>query len=276
MSENNTINVCGYIGRGVSSIVYRDDNGKVIKIIQDSYFDELKRGGYNPERYIKNEVMVLKEMSGKEYFPIYYEDYISEGNIHIVMSEAPGTELIEICVDHILDDHKIKTIFINLIRAIQSLHTNHIAHRDIKLENIMYDIDEDKLTLIDFGLSVKTKDFIFPKLKWILPIKKVIYYQDACGSIDYVAPEILSKKPYNAQISDIWSAGVCLYAIICGSLPFSGDTRADIIKNILLGQFEDNINLNSDATNLLNGILCKNPSERLSLEQILNHPYLNI
>ena len=88
------------------------------------------------------------------------------------------------------------------------MHSQKIAHRDIKLENILIDTNE-KIKIIDFGFSVN-------------------FHQDGkkmkmlCGTPCYMAPEIVSKKHYDAARADIWAMGIVLYRILFGIFPFAG------------------------------------------------------
>ena len=83
-----------------------------------------------------------------------------------------------------------------------------MVHRDLKPENLLLDKDHN-IKLIDFGLANSTKDSVA--------------LGTACGSPNYAAPEVISGQSYSGQEVDIWSCGVILYAMICGSLPFDDE-----------------------------------------------------
>ena len=88
-------------------------------------------------------------------------------------------------------------------------HAHKITHRDLKPENLLLD-ENNNIKLIDFGLSNSMKDSLALKT--------------ACGSPNYAAPEIISGKAYSGIEVDVWSCGVILYAMVCGSLPFDDDS----------------------------------------------------
>lgn len=94
--------------------------------------------------------------------------------------------------------------------AIYYSHSNKIAHRDLKPENLLLDEQQQNLKLIDFGLSNSMRD------------SQVL--KTACGSPNYAAPEIISGRCYSGIEADIWSMGVILYAMVCGSLPFDDES----------------------------------------------------
>jgi len=79
-----------------------------------------------------------------------------------------------------------------------------VAHRDLKPENIL--INKDKIKIVDFGLSN------------IMVDGKCL--KTSCGSPNYASPEVLSGLQYVGSISDIWSTGIILFALVCGHLPF--------------------------------------------------------
>ena len=83
-----------------------------------------------------------------------------------------------------------------------------MAHRDLKPENLLLD-EFNNIKLIDFGLAIYMKDGVS--------------LSTACGSPNYAAPEVISGQAYAGQQVDVWSCGVILYAMVCGSLPFDDD-----------------------------------------------------
>lgn len=97
-------------------------------------------------------------------------------------------------------------VFEQIISGVQYIHKLRIVHRDLKLQNLLMDYDKT-IRIVDFGLSNTYK--IDERLK------------TACGSPCYAAPEMIeSKHPYEPIMVDVWSAGVILYAMVCGCLPF--------------------------------------------------------
>ena len=86
-----------------------------------------------------------------------------------------------------------------------------MAHRDLKPENLLLD-EFNNIKLIDFGLANYMKDGVS--------------LSTACGSPNYAAPEVISGQAYAGQQVDVWSCGVILYAMVCGSLPFDDDQLA--------------------------------------------------
>jgi calcium-dependent protein kinase len=111
-----------------------------------------------------------------------------------------------------------------LLSAIVYLHHRNIVHRDLKAENILFDIpgEESNLKLIDFGIS---SEFVAGKKM-----------TDPLGTPYYIAPEVLLEN-YDEKC-DVWSCGVILYILLCGYPPFNGETDDEIFANVQKGEFQ--------------------------------------
>ena len=99
----------------------------------------------------------------------------------------------------------LKTYFIQIFSAMGYLHRNHMSHRDIKLENILLD-KENEIKIIDFGFGIYN------------PENKLQNF--FCGTPNYMSPEILNKKYYLSEKSDLWSLGILFYKMCCADLIF--------------------------------------------------------
>ena len=111
-----------------------------------------------------------------------------------------------------------------------------MVHRDLKPENLLLDRDYN-IKLIDFGLANSMKDS-----------QALI---TACGSPNYAAPEVISGQSYGGEEVDIWSCGVILYAMICGSLPFDDEHLAQLFAKIKKGNYHLPRSIPRDAKDLI-------------------------
>jgi serine/threonine protein kinase len=130
-----------------------------------------------------------------------------------------------------------------LAEGVDYLHQNKIAHRDLKLENVL--ISEDKtIKIIDFGFSTSIKTD-----------KKITFM---CGTPHYMSPELAMKKDYYGLPADIWALGVILFIILTGRVPFTGDFEDDLYRRIsqCKYKFPEDIPLSTSAKNLLKKIFC--------------------
>jgi len=163
------------------------------------------------------------------------------------------------------------------MRALRYLHGRNITHADVKLENCLFGSESlDSLHLVDFGLSVNIKDF-----------------QDVSegsrGTLNYMAPELFfidRSKPILAQLwpqVDVWAAGVILYTLSCGFLPFNGTTPEQVVSQMRLPEefIHQRLSscrqwalLNPLLQDLILNMLRVNPQSRLTSSQVLKHPWM--
>ncbi len=102
--------------------------------------------------------------------------------------------------------------------AIGYMHSRGKAHRDLKLNNVLYDSEAQKVKLIDFGFS--------------LDCRKDQLLNVVCGTPHYMDPDLSRKTAYSAFAADIWAIGVCLYIMFVGKLPFFAEFEADLFRKI--------------------------------------------
>ena len=127
-------------------------------------------------------------------------EYIGKTSLYQYLKSKPKKRISE---------QETKKIFRRIIMGIQYLHSKKIAHRDIKLDNIMVNENYD-VKIIDFGFSLFTTNN-----------KKLNLH---CGTPSYMAPELVAKKDYLGQPVDVWALGVLLYKMLTGYYPFNGTT----------------------------------------------------
>jgi len=219
----------------------------------------------NVERF-KQEIAIMKMMDHPNIIKLY-ESFEDHRSIYLVMELCEGGELF----DSIIESGHFKEaqaagLMQQIVRAIFYMHENHICHRDLKPENFLFSakqpLEKTLLKIIDFGLSCKFE------IGDVLSTK--------AGTPYYVAPQVLSGK-YD-HMSDLWSCGVIMYVMLCGYPPFYGDTDAEVLSKVRLGNFSFNAadwkNVSEDAKNLIRHLLKMNPKDRYTAEQALNHEWI--
>lgn len=158
-----------------------------------------------------------------------------------------------------LDEEEARSIFRELCLAVNYIHSQNIAHRDIKAENVLLDW-EGHVKLSDFGLSKrlasggKAKGF--------------------CGTAQYCAPEVFGHTQYDMLPTDIWSMGILLYYLVIGNLPFRGTVRSKIKYQILSQSWSIPHHLSPQLQNLLRRLMTVEPTMRPSTTEILAYPWL--
>ncbi|KAJ4474351.1 Pkinase-domain-containing protein [Lentinula aciculospora] len=188
-----------------------------------------------------------------------YEVIATESSIWIVTELCSGGELFDYLTEKgRLSEDETKFLFGQLCLAVAYLHEKGIVHRDLKLENVLLD-ERCRVKLGDFGF---TREF-----------ERGVLMDTFCGTTGYASPEMLQGKKYLGAEVDIWSLGVILYVLLTGMLPFDDDDEQIMRDKVILGEFEDPEWLSTDARDLVQNILQKEPSKRLTIPQILEHPW---
>ena len=202
----------------------------------------------------------------------------------MIMEYAEGGELFDYIIkkDH-LSEEETRNIFHQIIDAIDYMHQMGICHRDLKPENILFDSSHKRIKIIDFGLSNlyytnnnelnndNSDEKIFGNIENDL-------LETPCGSPGYAPPEMVLGYSYNGLLTDLWSSGIILYAMLCGSFPFDDDSEQVLYSKIIKGDFEfpEDITLTEEAKNLVKKILVVNPSHRANINDIKNDPWFKI
>ena len=175
-------------------------------------------------------------------------EYIPGGNIYSLVQRLRPVTL-----------QGIASIMKDVISAVYFLHHMHpkIIHRDIKPENVLLD-QGNRAKLTDFG--------------WSNYMEGGTKRTTVCGTPVYLAPEIINNMGHDEHV-DIWCIGVLLFELLAGRPPFVGETEQSIKSNIIKMKINWPNNIDSDASDLISKILKYNPDERISLEQMLLHPF---
>jgi len=192
-----------------------------------------------------------------------YDVYETEEMLYLIMECCEGGELFDRIaeVKRFSEKDAAEAVW-QMLLAINYIHSHGVVHRDLKLENFLYDSkDSAHLKLIDFGFS-KMWD---PNVKM----------HASCGTLAYVAPEVLEKS-YTSQC-DMWSLGIIMFILISGYMPFSGN-QATQTKNIKEGNFlmkpDRWDTVCEGAKDFVMSLLRVDPLRRLTAEQALDHPWI--
>lgn len=162
-----------------------------------------------------------------------------------------------------LEEIEAKTLAFDLFSTVEFLHSKGVVHRDIKPENLIFtDKSHSTLKIIDFGLSKneETKNMT-----------------TIVGSPYYIAPEVLKQQGYD-KACDVWSLGVILYLMLQGFPPFFSQSipeQFNLIENSQLEFKEEDFHLSSQAKDLIEKMLVKDPKQRISIKNALKHKFFD-
>ncbi|XP_070832083.1 serine/threonine-protein kinase SIK1 [Chaetodon trifascialis] len=224
-----------------------------IKII-----DKTRLNPSNLEK-IYREVQIMKLLNHPHIIKLY-QVMETKDMLYIVTEYAKNGEMF----DHLtsngrMSEDEARKKFWQILTAVDYCHRHHIVHRDLKTENL----------LLDANMNIKLADFGFgnfynagePLSTW-------------CGSPPYAAPEVFEGKEYEGPQLDIWSLGVVLYVLVCGSLPFDGPSLPALRQRVTEGRFRIPFFMSQDCENLIRKMLVVDPARRISVAQIKQHRWM--
>ncbi|KAF3819792.1 hypothetical protein GH733_015301, partial [Mirounga leonina] len=177
----------------------------------------------------------------------------------MVMEYVSGGELFDyICKHGRVEEVEARRLFQQILSAVDYCHRHMVVHRDLKPENVLLDAHMNA-KIADFGLSNMMSDGEF--------------LRTSCGSPNYAAPEVISGRLYAGPEVDIWSCGVILYALLCGTLPFDDEHVPTLFKKIRGGVFYIPEYLNRSVATLLMHMLQVDPLKRATIKDIREHEW---
>ncbi|XP_034978409.1 serine/threonine-protein kinase PLK3 [Zootoca vivipara] len=207
---------------------------------------------------IINEIELHRDLHHKHIvkFSHHFED---AENIYIFLEHCSRKSLAHIWKSrHTLLEAEVRYYLKQIISALKYLHLKGILHRDLKLGNFFVN-ENMELKVGDFGLAARQEPAD--------QRKKTI-----CGTPNYLAPEVLLRQGHGPE-SDVWSLGCVMYTLLCGTPPFETSDLKETYKCIKHVTYTLPAFLSVPAKNLLVGILKRNPQDRFTLEEILDHEF---
>ena len=248
------------IGRGAFGKVNLGLHVLTGRIVAIKSFNKKKLKNQESINKIYHEINLMKNLRHNSIVKIL-ETIETDNYILIIMENISGGDLLSFVKKRTkLPEKTARIIFKQLITTLKFIHSKGIIHRDIKLDNILIDLNNN-IKICDFGVG---KNY-----------KKNEKLKDQCGTPAYIAPEILKNNDgYYGPPVDIWSSGVVLYAMLSGNVPFKANNIKDLHHNIIHGQYLNIHDISQDAKNLIKKILDVDPNNRINIDNILNHPWM--
>lgn len=242
---------------------------------------------------LRNEIEVYLRLDHPNICRLLWT-YESKDKVWLVMELCSEELYDKLCARKIFSEEDTACVLAQMLRAVNYLHCHNIVHRDLKLENWMFQkrvddvessrhtdaeqsttggasssnasagagICDERIKLIDFGFS---KILMDPEETLEVP----------CGTLHYASPDVL-KRNYNAKC-DIWSLGVICYMLLIGSPPFSASRNAQVLEKIKNGKVRFGSRwhvLSEDARDFVLQCLTVDPDHRVDAKTALSHPFL--
>lgn len=274
------------LGKGATSTVYLgydktiSDNQKEMFAFKTLKIKTSERNSIDQDIYtsFRNEVNILSTLSAllKDKFTYYQE---SSSNAKLTKLNGKEREIAYIKIQYLpngelfdyifypkkgLGENFSRLVFKSILDEVKTIHDINYVHRDLKTENIMIDSNFN-VKLCDFGFATNNRNDI----------------TTFCGTTGYISPELLNKQPYNGVANDIFSLGVILFVLVTGTMPFRSATVKDQFYNLIWRRNYEQFwklcqcKLSENFKQMLNGMLCVCPEERLSISEIMNSAWMN-
>lgn len=216
-----------------------------------------------------------------DYYLYNIMQYCEDGDLHsVVMDEINKNGRVEEC--------RARIWFRQLLLGLHHLQQKGVCHRDISLDNIM--VHKQSIKIVDFGLALRVP---FTSLctngngRYVTDVSEgstrlLMTAQGQCANLTYMSPEVLQNdESFDGFTHDLWAAGVILYVLLVGHKPFNWAHKTDMeflqisvkqsLKESLLYW---KIELSEDAFDLLQNMLLWDPGERLTLAEVMQHPWV--
>lgn len=244
-------------------------NGEFAKVrlaydLKTGIYVAIKTFNRRSGRYMMLDEQIIREtlaMKGLRHVHIVrlYETVLYGNHVFQVMEYCPYGDLRKfINQKGALSEDHAREFFGHLLLGMNKLHSSDLVHRDLKLENILLDA-KLRLKIADFGCARRQ-------------IGKDLH--TITGSYAYGAPELFRGDAYNGKLTDVWSLGVILYAMVMARLPFHDKGT---LQELLQERMEPPVlsyELSAECCDLILQMLTYDPRNRICLPMIFSHPWL--
>jgi serine/threonine protein kinase len=238
---------------------------------------------------VQKESKIMETLTHQNIIHVYDHSIGAGKHSHlyfIFMDVAGGGELFDQVIDrgaNTMSEEIARGFICQMLDGVAYCHLAGVAHRDLKLENVLL-TKEGRVKVIDFGLS-----HVYPRLA-DGTIDRTKPLKDVCGSKSYAAPEVLAANGYDGFAADIWSLGVCLFAMLSGFFPLDEASGNDwrygkLVEAQKGGRSTTHVvyswyrrkagHLSPEVVHLLDGLLNIDPNKRLTMAAIREHPWIN-
>ncbi|NXE78617.1 STK36 kinase, partial [Cochlearius cochlearius] len=245
------------IGEGSFGRVYKGRRKRSAQVVALKFIPKVGRS----EKELKNLQREIEIMRGLHHPNIIQmlDSFETDKEVVVVTDYAEG-ELFQILEDDgSLPEDQVQTIAAQLVSALYYLHSHRILHRDMKPQNILLGKD-GVVKLCDFGFAraMSIHTMVLTSIK---------------GTPLYMSPELVEERPYD-HTADLWSVGCILYELFVGTPPFYTSSIFQLVSLIVKDPIKWPDTISPVFKSFLQGLLMKDPRQRLSWPELLSHPFI--
>lgn len=252
--------VFNLLGKGGFASVYRAHCLRSGREVAIKMIDKKKMKAAGMISRVQQEVNIhskLKHPSILELYT-YFED---EKFVYLVLELCHHGELQKYLKTNskILSEKEAAYIIRQVVEGLLYLHSFGILHRDMSLANLLLNADM-QVKIADFGLATQLTR----------PDEK---HMTMCGTPNYISPEVATRSSHGME-ADVWGVGCMLYTLLVGKPPFDTSAVKSTLTKVVMSNYEMPYNISAEARNIIDSMLKKNPRDRISLHDVLNHPFM--
>lgn len=251
------------LGKGGFAKCYQVTNLDTKRILAAKVIDKASLTKSRARQKLISEIKIHKSLQ-HQYIVSFEHVFEDQENVYILLELCTNQTLNELLKRRKrLTELEVQCYLMQLVPALKHLHHHRFIHRDLKLGNLFLN-DKMEIKIGDFGLATKV-EFDGEKKKTI------------CGTPNYIAPEVLDGKCGHSYEVDTWSLGVIIYTLLIGKPPYETPDVKTTYKKIRMNSysFPDHVPISEAAKSLIVKILNLDPSKRPTMDEILEHPFLN-
>ncbi|CAH8435087.1 unnamed protein product [Schistosoma intercalatum] len=246
------------LGRGGFAQVYRAKSTITGQEVAIKMIDKKGMLQHRLANRVRREVEIHSRLKHPSILELYtcFED---ENYVYLVLEICHNGELqTYIRQNGPVTEDTARHYLKQLISGLLYLHSHNILHRDLTLANLLLTKDM-KVKIADFGLATK--------------IEPGEDHKTMCGTPNYISPEVASHNQQGLE-TDVWSLGCMFYTLIVGHPPFDTREVRSTLNRVLAVDYELPSTVSSEAADLINSLLRREPQERLKLKAIIQHPFM--
>uniref|UniRef100_A0A6Q2ZJI8 CaM kinase-like vesicle-associated protein n=1 Tax=Esox lucius TaxID=8010 RepID=A0A6Q2ZJI8_ESOLU len=250
--------------------IFRAKDKNTLKMFTCKKF--LKKDGRKVRKAAKNEILILKMVKHPNILQLV-DVYETRKEYFLFLELATGREVFDWILDQgYYSERDTSNVIRQVLEAVAYLHSLHIVHRNLKLENLVYfnRLKHSKIVISDFHLAKLETGLI----------------KDPCGTPEYLAPEVVGRQRYGRPV-DCWALGVIMYILLSGNPPFYDETEDDdyenhdknLFRKILAGDYEFDSpywdDISESAKSLVSRMMEVDQEQRLTAQEAINHEWIS-
>lgn len=250
------------LGQGAYATVHKAIHRPTKEIVAIKTYERVRLVDQQRKKGVQREIRIQSRMAHPNVVRLM-ETIETQKQIHLVMEYVKGVPVYTLMKqrpDRRFSESEARALFSQLLQGLSYCHHLNVCHRDIKLENLLI-TPQNVLKIIDFGFA--TCFSLDKKVKMF------------CGTPNYMSPEILSHREFSGPPADIWAAGVVLYTMVSGVLPFKGNTDRELYQRVQRGQYALPSHVSPQCKSVMMSIFTLDPDKRPTANQLLSNPWVS-